>query len=72
MVTIDWRRTDGRASVRWGERGGPPVVAPQTRGYGAVLLRRLIEASKGALELDFRPAGLVAEITLPLVPPRRG
>jgi two-component sensor histidine kinase len=71
-VDIDWGVADGRLTFAWSERGGPPVSPPQSRGYGGVLLRRLIEGAKGSLRLDFQPAGLAAEISLPLAPPAAG
>jgi two-component sensor histidine kinase len=65
-VNVSWRTDDGRATVSWRESGGPPVKPPQRRGYGSILLSRLVEASKGSLNLDFRASGLAAEISLPL------
>jgi two-component sensor histidine kinase len=65
-VLLDWSTAGGGALVRWRELGGPRVEPPQSRGYGAVLLRRLVEAGGGAMTLDFRPRGLLAEISLPL------
>jgi two-component sensor histidine kinase len=71
-VDVDWRIEDGRAIVCWREHGGPPVSAPSRRGYGSILLRRLVEAANGALAMNFETAGLAAEISLPLAPVDRG
>jgi two-component sensor histidine kinase len=65
-VALDWCLGKGSASLCWREQGGPPVQPPQKRGYGSILLRRLVEARRGSLKLDFQPTGLVAKISLPL------
>ena len=52
--------------IRWQERGGPPVTPPERRGFGRVLLERLVGATlNGSVTLDFRPEGLVCEIVFP-------
>ena len=68
-VVVAWKPTVGRVTIRWTESGGPRVEPPQRRGYGTIFLRRLLEASKGSIATEFRPAGVVADISLPL-PPR--
>jgi two-component sensor histidine kinase len=70
-VAIAWSVAEGPLKLSWREQGGPPVAPPRTRGYGGLLLRRLVEAQKGKLALDFDPAGLRAELILPLQPVRR-
>jgi two-component sensor histidine kinase len=64
-VTVAWRTHAGGATISWREAGGPPVQPPKKRGYGSVLLRRLVEGAGGAIAIDFRPTGLAAEISLP-------
>jgi two-component sensor histidine kinase len=68
-VEVAWRADPGRLRVSWRETGGPAVTPPQKRGYGSIMLRRMIEAAKGSLALDFQPAGLRAEVALPLASP---
>jgi two-component sensor histidine kinase len=71
-VAIDWQVGGGRAKICWREQGGPAVTPPASRGFGGTLLRRLIEARKGAVQLDFRRTGLVAELSLPCRAARLG
>ena len=65
-LDVAWTRTDGRIRITWRERGGPPVVPPERRGFGRVLLERLVGATlNGSVTLDFQPEGLVCEIEFP-------
>jgi two-component sensor histidine kinase len=70
-VTVAWRALDDRVVIRWLEADGPPVQPPHKRGFGSILLRRLIEAEGGAITTEFRPSGVMAKITLPIRPVRR-
>jgi two-component sensor histidine kinase len=65
-VRVAWRRLGDKAAINWTEDGGPVVLPPKGRGYGTILLRRLINAAGGALKIDYRPDGLTAEISLGL------
>ena len=69
-VRISWSTTGGtrpRLALCWVEEGGPPVVPPARRGFGArVLERGLAHELDGAVSLDFRPGGVVCTIDLPL------
>lgn len=66
QVTLAWGRREGRTKIVWLEAGGPSVQPPQKRGYGSVLLQRLVQAAGGALAVDFRPGGVRAEISFAL------
>jgi two-component sensor histidine kinase len=70
-VSVGFAVGDRRATLSWRESGGPRVVEPNRRGYGSVLLRRLVEAAGGEIVLHFRPDGLAAKLTLPFPAPRR-
>src|SRR6185436_15738045 len=52
-VAVTWRVSGERMIVRWREAGGPRVRPPRTRGYGTVMLRRLVEAAGGEISLAF-------------------
>lgn len=63
--TID--RPGGRLVLFWEESGGPPAAAPDHQGLGSVVLRQTIEQQLGGrVEMDWRPDGLRARLTLPL------
>jgi two-component sensor histidine kinase len=64
-VTVAWRTVDDRVVINWREAGGPPVKPPKRRGYGSIMLSRVMESAKGALSIDFQPTGVTAEISLP-------
>ena len=66
-VTVRWRMDQGAIKLSWRETGGPPVKAPTRRGYGSVMLRRLVDGAGGAIDTKFATTGLVAEISLPRV-----
>lgn len=70
LVSIDWSFAETpegqRLRFTWRESGGPTVVVPSTRGFGARLLERGLAAElRGAVTLDFPPEGLVCEIDAP-------
>ena len=37
-VSISWQRHDDHVRLDWRESGGPPVLAPQRRGFGTTLI----------------------------------
>lgn len=54
---------DGKSlKFTWEERGGPPVTAPQHRGFGLRLIEHGMEREiSGKVALDFRTTGLVCQ-----------
>lgn len=51
----------------WSEKGGPRVEAPQRRGFGTTLMERTFGYEEGGrADLRYDPAGLVAEISVPV------
>jgi PAS domain S-box-containing protein len=65
-VNIVWAIAgDGGAPIlkfRWQERGGPPVLAPNRRGFGTSLL----ESTFSEIKFDYAREGLTCEIDVPL------
>lgn len=56
VLNLDWRESDG-----------PTVNAPERRGFGTVLLEKVLTVQCDAkVELDYRPEGLVFTMALPL------
>lgn len=65
-LTVTWAQSAGEVHISWRESGGPPVVPPDRRGFGRVLLERLVGATlNGTVTLDFRPEGLACDIVFP-------
>ncbi|WP_232793166.1 sensor histidine kinase [Caulobacter hibisci] len=67
QVTIAWSVDYSgvpRLSLRWIERGGPPVEAPSRRGFGSRLIERGLAAElSGEARIDFLPEGVECSIT---------
>jgi PAS domain S-box-containing protein len=66
-VTIAWTVDiqDGaeRLDLTWTETGGPPVTAPERRGFGSRLIERGLAAElSGEAEIRFEPTGVVCQI----------
>lgn len=65
-IGITWQLdpVDDRFMMRWIETGGPPVKAPQRRGFGSTVIERMIRARFNAqVILDFQSTGLVWQFT---------
>jgi PAS domain S-box-containing protein len=62
-IVIQWRLTGTEAGERfdinWIERGGPPVAAPQRRGFGSTVIEAMAKGGLAAdVRLDYPPEGL--------------
>ncbi|TGD97220.1 sensor histidine kinase [Methylobacterium nonmethylotrophicum] len=67
QVALSWNVAEGRLSLRWQERGGPPVVPPSRTGFGSRLIERsLARELDGTVSLTFPPEGVVCTIVAPL------
>lgn len=69
-VEVAWQieSNDADASFRisWLERGGPPVAAPERRGFGSTVIKTMAELSlDGDVQLDFAPSGLMWRLACP-------
>jgi len=65
QVSVKWIHGAGRKLVlRWTETGGPPVEPPTRKGFGSRVIVGMIEQLKGAVRFDWRPAGLVCEMSI--------
>ena len=64
-VELKWlHEADGRLILRWTEVGGPPVQIPTRKGFGSRVIEGVIGQLKGKACFDWRPEGLVCEISL--------
>jgi PAS domain S-box-containing protein len=70
-VTVSWSidPNDGKASrmhLFWRERGGPPVEAPDHRGFGRTVMERVAgQALGGQSKATFAPGGVIWELDVP-------
>jgi PAS domain S-box-containing protein len=66
-VVIAWRRSEnGSLVLSWTETGGPTVTAPAHEGFGTRAMRAMTRQADGEMRLDWRLAGIVCEIILPI------
>jgi PAS domain S-box-containing protein len=53
--------------LEWRESGGPPVQAPSRKGFGTMLIEKVLAyEAEGEAKLDFLPAGVAFVFRLPL------
>ena len=58
-VYISWAIDGDTFTMSWVERDGPPVSAPERRGFGTIVMEAMAERSvNGKVDLDYTPAGL--------------
>ena len=66
-VELTWQRmTDGQLMVRWKENDGSIVQKPARRGFGTQVIEQMVAQLGGQAQYDWRPEGLVCEITFPI------
>lgn len=70
-VTAQWSVESGEKHAqfrfRWSERGGPPVTPPDRKGFGSILIDKIVAQDFGArAKTDFAPEGLNYEMGVEL------
>jgi light-regulated signal transduction histidine kinase (bacteriophytochrome)/CheY-like chemotaxis protein len=64
-VKLDYQAATGLV-IQWRESGGPPVAPPTRRGFGSVIIERVIPFDlQGVVAVRYAPAGLEAEFFIP-------
>ncbi|MBU8546532.1 MULTISPECIES: PAS domain-containing protein [Roseomonadaceae] len=68
QVSLGWFSESGLLHLRWIETGGPPLAAPPRRqGFGTRVLEATIAGQLGgSIAMDWRPEGLLCQMTMPL------
>jgi PAS domain S-box-containing protein len=65
-VDIGWGTEDDAFTMSWAEREGPPVSAPQRRGFGTVVMETMAERSvNGTVDLGYPSSGLAWRLSCP-------
>ena len=67
-ISIRWllNETTGKIHVRWSESGGPRVAPPLRKGFGHVVIERIVpQALDGISQLSFAPSGVVWTLDFP-------
>jgi two-component sensor histidine kinase len=65
-LTIGWTLSGARLNLEWRESGGPPVTAPDHRGFGSRLFLRALDQFNGKVDADFAATGLVCKLSVDL------
>jgi len=65
-IHLTWHHSPPRLHITWREREGSPAKAPAHKGFGYVVLARLVpEALDGEAELEFSPQGFSWRLAIP-------
>jgi PAS domain S-box-containing protein len=65
-VDICWGTDRDTFTMSWTERQGPPVSAPERRGFGTIVMEAMMERSvDGTVDLDYAPSGLTWRLSCP-------
>jgi len=67
QIDLKWFETDGRLNLRWSEIGGPTIERPTRKGLGGQIIERMIAQLRGKVSFDWRPEGLVCELSFHVV-----
>src|SRR5260221_4534123 len=63
-VAVRWGADDDTFTMSWTDRAGPPVSAPQRRGFGTIVMGAMAERSvDGTVDLDYVPSGGACRLT---------
>jgi PAS domain S-box-containing protein len=65
-VALDWAFRGQVLSLTWTERGGPPVTAPDRRGFGSTLIESSMAADGARIGADYDREGVRWQLVLPL------
>ena len=66
-VRLSWHRRADWLVLTWTERGGPPVHAPEQRGFGSTLIRESMAADGAHITAAFALEGVSWQLEVPLV-----
>ena len=55
-----------RVTLRWQESGGPPVTPPRRKGFGSLLVERILDGAADSARLEFNPDGVACVFEMPL------
>jgi PAS domain S-box-containing protein len=65
-VDVSWEIGHDAFIMGWIEREGPPVSAPEQRGFGTIVIEAMVKRSvDGTVDLDYAPSGLTWRLTCP-------
>lgn len=70
-ISVDWRIQRGRPEaileMDWIESGGPPITAPAKRGFGSVVMEKMLsQRLNGSVQLSYEVRGFAWRLSVPL------
>lgn len=69
-VHISWQVADKSTptfTMRWLEEGGPRVEPPTRRGFGQIVIGRMVKSAvDGTVEVEYRESGLSWKLSAPV------
>jgi PAS domain S-box-containing protein len=71
-VKVSWRFDENgvephRLQLSWVEQDGPPVKPPSSKGFGHIVIERMVASSlDGAVVMEFAPQGLRWTLSIPV------
>lgn len=65
-ISVRWSYSDAGLNLEWRESEGPPVCAPNHRGFGTRLFLRALAQFGGKIDATFASTGLVCKLSVPL------
>lgn len=65
-VDVSWTIDHERLSVKWQERGGPPVQPPTRRSFGTRMMESLGQQLGGEVQLAYQASGFIYSLDVPL------
>ena len=65
-VSLHWQSDGSTLEFSWTERGGPPVIAPERRGFGSTLMEEGMAGDGARVIADYASEGLNWSLSLPL------
>ena len=76
QVRVTWERgqanPSNRLQLHWRESGGPPVKPPKRKGFGSLLIERILTYGGGRGQMVFDSAGLACTVELNLSSTKNG
>jgi PAS domain S-box-containing protein len=64
QIELKWSHEAGQLILRWMEMDGPAVEMPTRQGFGSRVINGMIGPLKGKVSFEWRPEGLICEISL--------
>jgi PAS domain S-box-containing protein len=69
-IEVSWQIDDASLSLHWKESGGPRIAEPARKGFGVGAVDGLIRALSGRISRQWKPDGLVCELSFPAIAAR--